>query len=147
MRATTEQLSHFKVVVRDQLRWGEMDAMGHINNTQYFRYLESARIDFLSHFSMSFGNEGASGGGGDFALAEVRCRFKVSLTYPDNIQIGVGLRELRESEIIQQSEIYSEKLDCIAAEGDARLVYFDYAAGKRAPIPDDLAKQLQAYLL
>jgi acyl-CoA thioester hydrolase len=29
------------------LRWGDMDAMGHVNNAQYFRYLETARIDWM----------------------------------------------------------------------------------------------------
>jgi hypothetical protein len=31
------------------IRWGDMDAMGHVNNTVYFRYLESARIEWLLH--------------------------------------------------------------------------------------------------
>ena len=29
------------------LRWGDMDAMGHINNTLYFRYMESCRLDWV----------------------------------------------------------------------------------------------------
>ena len=32
---------------RFAIRWGDMDAMGHVNNAVYFRYLESARIDWM----------------------------------------------------------------------------------------------------
>ena len=33
--------------MRIPIRWGDMDAMGHVNNTVYFRYIESARIAWL----------------------------------------------------------------------------------------------------
>ena len=33
------------------IRWGDMDAMGHLNNTTYFRYLEIVRVDWLRQFN------------------------------------------------------------------------------------------------
>ena len=30
------------------IRWGDMDAMGHLNNSSYFRFLETARIDWMT---------------------------------------------------------------------------------------------------
>jgi acyl-CoA thioester hydrolase len=41
------------------MRWGDMDAMGHVNNTIYFRYLEIARVDWLQQFNAAPGPEGA----------------------------------------------------------------------------------------
>jgi len=32
------------------VRWGDMDAMGHVNNTVYFRYMEQTRIEWLETF-------------------------------------------------------------------------------------------------
>ena len=40
------------------MRWGDMDAMGHINNTLYFRYLEIARVDWLHQFNAHQGPRG-----------------------------------------------------------------------------------------
>lgn len=39
-------MKHVYTVVMP-IRWGDMDAMGHVNNTVYFQYLEQARIEWL----------------------------------------------------------------------------------------------------
>ena len=40
----TEELKNFPVVMEIPIRWGDMDARGHVNNTLYYRYFESSRI-------------------------------------------------------------------------------------------------------
>jgi len=44
----SELLATFPVVITIPVAWGEMDAYGHVNNSVYFRYIESARIKYLS---------------------------------------------------------------------------------------------------
>lgn len=39
------------LVAKVALRWSDLDALGHINNTEFFRYLEQARVEFLSEAS------------------------------------------------------------------------------------------------
>jgi acyl-CoA thioester hydrolase len=43
---------HRKLVYSNQMpiRWGDQDAMGHVNNTVYFRYMEQTRIEWLESF-------------------------------------------------------------------------------------------------
>ena len=40
--------------MRIPVRWGDLDAMGHVNNTIYFRYFEALRIDWLNRFNLDF---------------------------------------------------------------------------------------------
>jgi acyl-CoA thioester hydrolase len=46
---------------RFPVRWGDMDAMGHVNNAQYFRYLETARIDWMRGMGLNPDPAGQAG--------------------------------------------------------------------------------------
>ena len=118
-----EALADYRFAIPETVVWGDMDAMSHVNNTQYFRYMESARIRFIQKLFPHLGEPtGANDAQVGLALAETRCRFKVSLSYPDEIIISAGVSEIQENQFLVKHEIYSTKLDCIAAEGDARMV-------------------------
>lgn len=123
--------------------WNDMDAMQHVNNTVYFRYLESSRIDFFRFASEIFPEPGKNDIENGIALAEVRCRFKVSLTYPDDIYVGAGVSEIGEHHFIVRQEIFSKKLGFIAAEGDARMVRYDYVNKRKATIEGAFLQQLE----
>jgi acyl-CoA thioester hydrolase len=49
-------------IYRCPLRWGDMDAFGHINNVTFLRYLEEARIDLMFRLAPGEGEESFSGG-------------------------------------------------------------------------------------
>lgn len=140
-----KQLNGYPFSIPETVVWGDMDAMNHVNNARYFRYLETARIEFIRQLFPHFAKPGSNDITNGLALAEARCRFKVPLTYPDEIIIGSAVEEIGDSQFVVQHEIYSQKLDCIAAEGDARMVYYDYVEQRKAVIPDDLRKRLEAY--
>ena len=142
-----ELLHRYPHITPLQVQWNDMDAFQHVNNTVYFRYLESARIAFLHTLTsddLKIGTDATSHG---LALAETRCRFKVSLTFPDQIYVGSAVREIADSHFIVQHEIVSEKMALIAAEGDARMVYLDYEAGGRRTIEGELKKRIEAVRL
>lgn len=140
-----KQLIAYHFVTPERVVWGDMDVMNHVNNTQYFRYLETARIEFIRNLFPDFAKPGSNDTEKGLALAEVRCRFKVSLTYPDDLIIGTAVSNIGDHQFMAQQEIYSKKLDCIAAEGDARMVYFDFANKRKAVISEQLLKHLRAY--
>jgi len=141
------QLAAYNFVVPETVVWGDMDVMGHVNNTQYFRYMETARFQLVSELFPHFSEPDAVHLSTTLALAEINCRFKSSLRYPDEILIGVGVCEIQESQFLIRHEIYSAKMDRIAAQGDARMVYYDFKAKNKAPIPEQTQKRLQDYSL
>lgn len=144
MLSKPEALASFPHIIDLDVVWNDMDAMQHVNNTVYFRYLETARLEFIrDSFAVSadfFGPTSSK----TLALAEASCRFKVSLTYPDTIQIGSKVSEIGEQHCIISSFIYSKKLGFVAAEGIGRMVYYDYSNKCKANIEGEFLERLQS---
>lgn len=144
---TPDSLNRFKFFTRIKVVWGDMDSMRHVNNTKYFYYCETARLEFIHKMDENSGGNEAHTLHGGIALAETGCRFKVSLTYPDRLTIGSAIESIEPTQFNIIHHIYSEKLDCIAAEATARMVMFDFNKGKRVEIPDDYLAVLRAHML
>ncbi len=64
------------------LRWGDMDAFGHVNNTLYFRYMEQGRIHWIESFG--FGAHHEEGGA---LIANAFCNFYAQVSYPADIVV------------------------------------------------------------
>ncbi len=113
------------------LRWGDMDALRHVNNAVYFSYFEEARVRLFA----AMGLDGAGGRYG--VLAHASCDFLIPLMYP--ARVVVGMKRVRVGRT-------SLELDCwIADAGDARtlhargrnvLVCADGATGRPVPWTD-----------
>jgi acyl-CoA thioester hydrolase len=125
------------------MRWGDMDAMGHINNTLYFRYMEVVRLEWLFKTGVSMG-VGAKGQGEGPVIINAFCNFLRQLQYPGAVRVTLFVANPGRSSfdtfhtierVDQPGEIY--------AEGGARTVWTDYAAKKSAPMPEWFRKQLQ----
>ena len=68
--------------MRIPIRWGDMDAMGHVNNTTYFRYLETMRIDWMR----SIGCRPDPQGEGP-VIVNAFCNFYQQLEYPGDVLV------------------------------------------------------------
>ena len=138
---TTEKPHHLngcKIVHTQKVVWGDMDSMNHVNNTKYFYYCETARIEFIRMLFPSFGGHPPSAMKTGLALAETSCRFKVPVTYPDTLLIGTIVSKIEENQFFVKHSIYSDKLGLIAAEAEARMVHFDFEKGQRLAFDDTL---------
>ena len=120
--------------------WGEMDAFNHVNNTEYFRYFEHARIRHFEEIGMLSYMETHNIGP---ILGETRCRFKLPLTYPDTVHIGVTVEDLQNDRFVHRYRLFSDKHQTIAAEGEGRIVYFDYSRHCKTDLPQALLAKLQ----
>ena len=92
-----------------EVRWGDLDALSHVNNTVYFRYFEEARVRLFQ----SLGLDGADGRFG--VLAHAACDFLKPLLYP--ARVVVGLKLLRIGRTSLELEVW------IADAADATIVH------------------------
>ncbi|MEZ4453975.1 MAG: thioesterase family protein [Nannocystaceae bacterium] len=125
---SSAHLQGYPVIVRWPVAWGDMDAFAHVNNVVYFRWFESARIAYFAAL------EWAPGGVGPI-LAHTACAFRAPLTYPDTVVIGARVDEVGDDRFTMRYRVVSERLDRIAAEGEGRVVSYDYSRGIKAPLP------------
>jgi acyl-CoA thioester hydrolase len=129
--------------MRLPIRWGDMDMMGHVNNTVYFRYIESARIAWLEE----------AGGVPDPAgigpvIVNAHCSFLKQLKYPGEIEVSTYVSPPGRSSFEVSHEIRLVGPDgqagAIHAEGGAKVVWVDIAAEKSVPLPDVIRELLPA---
>ena len=135
----TEKLKNFPIVMDIPIRWGDMDARGHVNNTLYYRYFESSRIALFELLNVYKDPTTALIAP---ILSYQDCYYKTPLTYPDTIYVGAKIKGIEESKIIIHHSIMSKKLNRIAAEGEAHIVWYSYEEKKKAILPDDLKQEL-----
>src|SRR5262245_43762577 len=97
-------LAEYPVVVELPVVWGEMDSYRHVNNVVYFRYFESARLEYFRRLDW-FEYERVTGVGP--ILAATEARFRKPLTYPDTILVGARLASLGEDRLVLAHRIVS----------------------------------------
>ncbi len=134
-------LSDCVLTYTHKVAWGEMDAYNHVNNTVYFRYFENTRMLHFQMLGLADLKEKTNLGP---ILGETRCRFKAPLTFPDTVHVGVKVKDAGDDHFTHIYTMVSERLNCIAAEGDGKIIFYDYNAGCRANMPDDIKRKLLA---
>lgn len=124
-----KKLTHQTVI---PIRWGDMDAMGHVNNTVYFRYMEIVRIEWLH----SLGGAPDPRGTGP-VIVNAFCNFLRQLEYPGDILAKHYVAKPGRTSF--ETYITLERTDdpgVIYASGGAKTVWVDFPAGKSVPLPD-----------
>ncbi|MBC3869012.1 acyl-CoA thioesterase [Undibacterium oligocarboniphilum] len=116
------------------VRWGDMDAMSHVNNTIYFRYMEQARIEWLTMMGCAPDIQGNSA-----VIVNAHCTFKKPLTYPDQVEVCTYIAALGRSsfETIQEMRSVGDGYS-LYAEGGAKVVWVDAKTGKSTPLPEPI---------
>ncbi|MCE2871961.1 MAG: acyl-CoA thioesterase [Oxalobacteraceae bacterium] len=120
--------------VRMPMRWGDMDAMGHVNNTVYFRYLEQARIAWFE----SMGFPPAFSGIGPVIIS-AHCTFLKQLRYPGDIDVSTLVGEFGRSSFHTRHQIRRvDEPDTLMAEGGSKVVWVDQRIEKSVALPDEM---------
>ncbi|WP_163934239.1 thioesterase family protein [Paraferrimonas sp. SM1919] len=129
--------SQYKHLLDIPVAWGEMDALGHVNNAVYFRYFESVRLDYFeSHKFMQTLTEH-----GKFpVLADVQCRFRRAVTFPDTLTLGARITDLNAHGFTMEYGVYSQAQQTLASVGTSKVVIVDKDTGRKGLIPESLAK-------
>ena len=139
-RQTT--MIEFPVIVPITVRWGDMDAFGHVNNTCYFRYFEQAR---MAYFQQTMSEDpGVMPDGVGPILHTTSCRFRAPVKHPDTLHVGARVRSLEQDRFEMVYRVYSEQLDRIAADGEALIVAYDYANQAKGRMPAEWINAIEA---
>ncbi len=118
--------------------WGELDALGHVNNTVYFRYFEEARIELLKAIGLPASAEASIGP----ILAATSCRFIRPLGHPDTITCTASVGRIGRTSFVVEYAVVSEAVG-EAATGDSAVVVYDYAARSKVEIPAAIRAALE----
>jgi len=122
---------------RIEIRWGDMDAMGHVNNTVYFRYMEQARIGWFESL-LPRGDAWSAIG---IVIVNASCNFKKPINYPGSVEVKVFAGAPGGSSVPTYYELLIEGQ--LYADGAATVVFVDAQKQKPLRIPQSLREAMQ----
>ena len=115
-----------------QVRFRDLDALGHVNNAVYLTYFEAARMAYWMHVN---GRTDLSGMNMILARAEVDYRAPVG--YGDELEVGVRCVSVKRSSFVLEQALVERRGGRLVAQARKVLVHYDYAAGRSIPLTED----------
>lgn len=113
------------------IQWGDMDALGHVNNSRYLTFFETARCEFFKQFGI-FAEAGDEGP----VVAQAELRYRGQVAYPATIRVHIRFAAARESSFRVEYAVYDEGNGRLVCDGSTLLVWVDFRTGRRAALPD-----------
>jgi acyl-CoA thioester hydrolase len=138
-RETPASRSDFKVWRKFTTRWADNDAYGHVNNTVYYEWFDSA----VNGWMVEEGILDIQNGDPIALVVETRCTYFAPLEFPQDVDVGLAVEELGKSSIRYRIGIFGEN-DRAAAHGEFVHVVVDRATRRPVEIPADWRAKLEA---
>ena len=129
-------------VHRERVRFGDLDAMRHLNNVVFLRYFESARIGYLRSLIAEHDPAAPETQAFGFIFAEGHINYRSPVHFDEDLDVRCSIADVRRSSF--RVEFDMRVGDRLAAEGYGVLVGFDYVEQKASPLPDSLRERLEA---
>ena len=126
----------------ERVRFGDLDAMRHLNNVVFLRYFETARINYLRHIVPEHDPAHPEAASFGLIFAEAHINYRSPVRFDQQLEVHCGIGDVRRSSFRVTFEMRVG--DRLAAEGFGALVGFDYAEQQAAPLPEDVRERLLA---
>lgn len=133
------RLEDFGHVITIETRWSDLDALGHVNNTRFFTFDESARLDYFGELMRSDAEFWKSRG---LILARLECDFIAQLRHPSTVRIGFRIARLGRSSMNTLAGMFVDGQLVAVTRGV--VVWFDYTRQKAQPIPEDVRTMIRS---
>jgi len=127
------QRADFRHFIELPVRWGDMDAFGHVNNVQYMRYLESGRVAYIRDV-LGIATEPRE----NIVLADIHCTFLQQLRYPVTVEVATRVARLGNSSLQMVFAIYRRGEEQPVLTGEGILVWFNFVNDKSIPLPESI---------
>ena len=136
-------MSEFRFYHPIEVRYGDLDPQGHLNNAKYLSYFETARINYFSHLGLftpgqSFMDVGV-------ILAEARVTFHAPVQFGMPVKVGVRIGKIGNNSMTVEQNIVRADTGEVMATGQVILVAFDYHTNKSQPVPDEMREKISAF--
>lgn len=119
---------------RIAIRWGDMDALGHLNNATYLTLLEQVRTDWLAALP---GADDAWTKERGPVVAHAAVTYKRPIVYPATVMIDIWAEEPRRSSLVFYYELRTaDAPDVLCAAAETTLVWVSYETGRPVSLPD-----------
>ncbi len=130
----------FPVQLKIRIDWSELDYFGHVNNVSFFKYVQSARVNYWDQIGLTQyylqNNIGPM-------LASCSCDFKLPLHFPGEIKIESSVEFIRNSSFGLYHQIINSEGGS-AAEARDVMVMFDFNQNHKISFPEIFKKKIES---
>ena len=127
------------VTVELAIRWGDMDAIGHVNNTVFFQYCESARIAYFDTLQIERFQQQPTEGP---VIVNANLNFRRQLHYPGTVAVAANVTKISTRSFVLSYTIRDLADEVTVADGDSVVVWVDYEAGKAMSVPQAMSEAI-----
>lgn len=124
----------FKFYHPIEVRYGDLDPQGHLNNARYLTYMEQARIQYIKHLGLMKGDSFMDMG---VILADIHITFKAPVQFGQAVRVGVRITRLGHKSMDMVHDIEDAESGEVLASGEAVLVAYDYHNNRSVPISEE----------
>jgi len=124
-------MSTFRFYYPMVVRYGDLDAQGHVNNARYLTYMEQARVGYFTHLGLWDGRSFLDTG---VILADVHITFRQPILLGQDIRVGVRVCKLGNKSLDVEQSIEDTSTGQIMASASLVLVSFNYRTQQSIPI-------------
>jgi len=116
-----------------EVRYGDLDPQGHVNNAKHLTYFEQARIAYWIHLGLFTKDQSFMEIG--VIVADLHITYLEPIFYGQNIKVGIRVTKLGNKSMTGEQNIVDDDTDKELAKGELVIVTYDYKDGKTIPIP------------
>ena len=124
----------------ERVRFGDLDAMRHLNNVVFLRYFETARIGYIRELMPEHDPAHPEGGFG-LIFAECHIVYRSPGQFDEEVHVDLRVADVRRSSF--KVEFRMRAGERLLADGSGTLVGYEYAHGRAAPLPDAVRERLE----
>jgi len=136
-------MSEFRFFHPVEVRYGDLDPQGHLNNAKYLTYFETARINYFVHLGLfTLGHSFMEIG---VIMADARVTFHAPVEYGTPVKVGVRTSKLGNKSMTVEQNIVNAETGEVLASGQVILVAFDYHTNKSLPVPDVMREKIAEF--
>ena len=121
------------------VRWRDVDALGHVNNAVYFTYMEVARSTYLDKLLGPHQAQDIP-----ILLASARCDFRAQVTHGEQVEVGIRVGSVGNTSFDFEYEMRSCRDGRLVAQGGSAQVLYDQGAGQKLPVTEEWLDRIEA---
>jgi acyl-CoA thioester hydrolase len=125
-----------------EVRYGDLDPQGHVNNASYLTYFEQARIAYIAHLGLWTSGSFIDIG---IILADAHLNFRKAVVFGQAVRVGVRVAHLGTKSLRMEYSLQDEADGAELANGSTILVTYDYRSGSTIPIPENWRRAIGAF--
>lgn len=120
------------------VRWGDLDAFNHVNNTVFLRYIEEARIRFFDDLGEEWLND-TSGP----VVVNINCSFRREIRYPATVRVRTKAYRASEKRLVMEHQLLdADDESVLYSDAEVIILWVDTQAGGSIPLPEPVVTAL-----